>query len=79
MAQRGVQRQPPDRILRGQCLTSCPKGSKDDLHIWLRLLFSCLVDADFLDTERYMKPSMSLQRSVYPPVPDLLDRFTGSM
>lgn len=56
-------------------MRSCPKGSKDDLHIWLRLLFSCLVDADFLDTERYMKPSTSLQRSVYPSVTDLLDRF----
>lgn len=31
--------------------------SKDfctELHIWLRFLFSCLVDADFLDTEAFM-------------------------
>ena len=25
-----------------------------ELHIWLRFLFSCLVDADFLDTEAFM-------------------------
>ena len=26
----------------------------EELHIWLRFLFSCLVDADFLDTEAFM-------------------------
>ncbi|WP_040976597.1 CRISPR-associated helicase/endonuclease Cas3 [Necropsobacter massiliensis] len=26
----------------------------DELHIWMRFLFSCLVDADFLDTEAFM-------------------------
>ena len=30
-------------------------GAKlEELHIWLRFLFSCLVDADFLDTEAFM-------------------------
>ncbi|WP_416192137.1 CRISPR-associated helicase Cas3' [Neisseria sp. CCUG12390] len=27
---------------------------QEELHIWLRFLFSCLVDADFLDTEAFM-------------------------
>lgn len=26
----------------------------EDAHLWLRMLFSCLVDADFLDTEAFM-------------------------
>ena len=26
----------------------------EELHIWIRFLFSCLVDADFLDTEAFM-------------------------
>lgn len=30
-------------------------GAKlEELHIWMRFLFSCLVDADFLDTEAFM-------------------------
>lgn len=31
-----------------------PLGGSEGLHLWLRMLFSCLVDADFLDTERFM-------------------------
>lgn len=31
------------------------EGAKlEELHIWMRFLFSCLVDADFLDTEAFM-------------------------
>ena len=37
--------------------TSSPCGnqlSDEQIHLWVRMLYSCLVDADFLDTERYM-------------------------
>ncbi len=30
------------------------KNSNEYIHLWIRMLFSCLVDADFLDTESYM-------------------------
>ncbi|WP_216663109.1 CRISPR-associated endonuclease Cas3'' [Dickeya dadantii] len=35
---------------------SLPTLSEENIALWLRMLFSCLVDADFLDTERYMSP-----------------------
>lgn len=28
---------------------------KEQFHLWIRMLYSCLVDADFLDTEKYME------------------------
>jgi len=31
-------------------------------HLWLRMLFSCLVDADFLDTEAFMSPEQAARR-----------------
>lgn len=42
-------------------LRNCPKPpgfvrSPCDFHLWIRMLYSCLVDADFLDTEEFMNP-----------------------
>lgn len=34
----------------------------EEMHIWIRMLFSALVDADFLDTESYMNSETSRQR-----------------
>lgn len=39
------------------------------------MLYSCLVDADFLDTERFMDPSRA--RSGYDELSVLLDRLTA--
>ncbi|WP_186435305.1 CRISPR-associated helicase Cas3' [Rheinheimera sediminis] len=41
---------------------SKPLGGEDGLHLWLRILFSCLTDADFLDTERFMAPEKAISR-----------------
>ena len=38
------------------------KIDEDDYQLLVRMLFSCLVDADFLDTERFMTPDKSLVR-----------------
>ncbi|MCX8085964.1 MAG: CRISPR-associated helicase Cas3' [Rhodocyclaceae bacterium] len=38
-------------------------GFPDGLHLWLRMLFSCLVDADFLDTEAFMAPDKAALRA----------------
>lgn len=45
----------PDEILSpSHSLENPPIRKPDELHLWLRMLFSCLVDADFLDTEAFM-------------------------
>lgn len=37
----------------------------DTYHLWVRMLFSCLVDADFLDTENFIDPLQSDERGGY--------------
>jgi CRISPR-associated endonuclease/helicase Cas3 len=72
---------PPSHILDAKGLKPAgrPKGKAEDLHLWLRLLFSCLVDADFLDTEAYMEPRKAAMRAAYPSIGYLLVRFTDYM
>lgn len=42
--------------------TMWDKLNEEDYQLLVRMLFSCLVDADFLDTERFMSPDKSLVR-----------------
>ena len=60
---------PPPEVLRGPefspDLRSIP-GGKRGFHLWLRMLFSCLVDADFLDTESFMDPAKVGRRGGWP-------------
>lgn len=50
-----------------------------DLSLWIRMLFSSLVDADFLDTEKYMNKGKAQQRSGYLPIKVLLERYNSYM
>lgn len=54
-----------------------PRGI--DMALWIRMLFSCLVDADFLDTESYMNSSKYKMRAGYLPLRELLGRFNTFM
>ena len=54
-------------------------GGKDGFALWVRMLFSCLVDADFLDTEAYMDLGKSAQRGNWPDVQNLLEQFDNFM
>jgi len=49
-----------------------PQGS---FALWIRMLFSCLVDADFLDTETFMDGKKSELRTGYPTLPELKSAF----
>lgn len=46
---------------------------------WGRMLFSALVDADFLDTERFMSPEKFAERANYPELERLHERFKEFM
>lgn len=53
--------------------------AKGDIHTWIRMLFSCLVDADYLDTERFMQPEVFHKRSNFATVETLKERFDVHM
>lgn len=55
----------PDRIARD------PQAAE----LYLRMLFSALVDADFLDTERHFQPQVAQQRSTDVGLADLWERL----
>ena len=48
-------------------------------HLWVRMLFSCLVDADWLDTERFMSPERFCARPSFPTISELAEKFDASM
>ncbi len=64
---------PPADILNAPLPASNP--GQCDYALWIRLLFSCLVDADFLDTEQFMAPEKSGWRGQYPTLAELEPRF----
>ncbi|QXP90098.1 CRISPR-associated endonuclease Cas3'' [Methylococcus capsulatus] len=68
---------PPADLLESERPRSRPPGGA--LHLWLRLLFSTLVDADFLDTEAFMDPARANQRGATCALQDLLDAFNTYM
>lgn len=68
---------PDASLLDQQRPTSLPpQGS---LALWIRMLFSCLVDADFLDTEAFMDERRKAFRAGYPALNELLCTFDSYM
>ena len=52
------------------------KVDNEQIHLWIRMLFSCLVDADFLDTEKYMEAK---ERGRYLSLKELKNKFDNYM
>jgi CRISPR-associated endonuclease/helicase Cas3 len=46
-----------------------------DISLWIRMLFSCLIDADRLNTEAYMNPEINKMRSGYLTIAELIRKF----
>ncbi len=69
----------PQEILTQARPKTKPQGGVDGLHLWLRMLFSCLVDADFLDTEAFMDGDKAATRTGYRDLPGLMNDFNQFM
>jgi CRISPR-associated endonuclease/helicase Cas3 len=47
--------------------------------LWIRMLFSCLVDADFLDTEAFFDSTKNKKRAAFPQIESLIPIFETFM
>ncbi|MCA1986815.1 MAG: CRISPR-associated helicase Cas3' [Desulfovibrio sp.] len=65
----GLQIAPPGVLPLG---TAQPAFS---IPFFVRMLYSCLVDADFLDTERFLNPAQHQARAGWAPLQELAERF----
>ncbi len=72
--------QPPAEILALDAnkpdLKKIP-GGKNGFALWVRMLFSCLIDADRLDTEAYTDEGKALERGKWPSIQTLHEQFTS--
>lgn len=69
----------PKDILAQDLPRTPPIGRSHEYALWLRMLFSSLVDADFLDTEHFMQPEQFAQRGQYPDLSTLREVFNQHM
>ena len=54
-------------------------GGPGGFALWVRMLFSCLVDADFLDTEAHFDISKPIRREGFPTLAQMRDAFDAHM
>lgn len=80
-----LQAEPPAEILDSggfnpvKAISTIPGGFPKGYALWVRLLFSCLVDADFLDTEAHFDGAKTQQRQGFPGATEMLDAFDAFM
>ena len=76
---RALSQKIPEEILSQPKPDSPLLGKAEGFALWIRMLFSCLVDADFLDTEAFMDADRAAQRIDALKPPELLSRFNVFM
>ncbi len=86
LSQRLLNKEPLDASLAGHVPTEIiaqkfpvEKPVGRDPAFWVRMLFSCVVDADFIDTEEFFEPEKARKRGEYPVLPKLLASFDAYM
>jgi CRISPR-associated endonuclease/helicase Cas3 len=77
--ERALSQSIPPEILAQPKPVSPLLGKAEGFALWVRMLFSCLVDADFLDTEAFMDEDKAVQRAGAPAIQGLLPRFNAYM
>ena len=69
-----------DEVLPKLCPVARPFFVKaENFHFWVRMLFSCLVDADFLDTEQFMDFGKASERGRYTKLSNLTPQLYQSL
>ena len=79
MLQEALEQPVPDQILQHKVPIPLNLGGPEGGHLWIRMLFSCLVDADFLDTEEFMNLSKKAARTNSVTMTELLGCFNKYM
>lgn len=77
----------PEHILNAKSLSNLPfdlnvhdpKRFGFQLSFFIRMIYSCLVDADFLDTEAFMDKGKSSWRKGYPTLTELSNKLSSAL
>ncbi len=69
----------PSRLPISSALRTILSASPFSRAFFIRMLYSCLVDADSLDTERFADPERAAVRGIYDPVDRLAETFFRDM
>ncbi len=71
--------QPPAELLAHSALAPHIPGGAAGFALWVRMLFSCLVDADFLDTEAHFDAGKPERRAGLPALASMRQALDGHM
>jgi CRISPR-associated endonuclease/helicase Cas3 len=69
---------PADILANGDLVAQIPGGA-NGFALWVRMLFSCLVDADFLDTEAHFDAGKPARREGFPTLSQMRLAFDAHM